>query len=68
MATLKRKPIMHGYRTSHGVDLNENGIFKEWKPIIHGYKKLDGCDLNENENYKKRWTRYYFVDLLGLKH
>ena len=68
MATLKRKPIMHGYRTSHGVDLNENGNFKEWKPIIHGYKHLDGGDLNEHENYKRDKQRYYLVDLLGWKH
>ena len=45
---------MHGYRTSHGGDLNENKRFKMWKLIIHGYKKLHGGDLNENEHYKKR--------------
>ena len=28
---------MHGYRISHGGDLNENKHFKEWTLIIHGY-------------------------------
>ena len=45
---------MHGYRTSHGGDLNENDNFKDWKLIIHGYTNLHGADLNENENYKNR--------------
>ena len=48
---------MHGYRTSHGVDLNENGHVNEWKLIMYGYKKLHGGDLNENEHYKKRSKR-----------
>ena len=46
---VKRILFMHGYRTSHGVDLNENGIFTERKPVIHGDEILDGGDLNENE-------------------
>ena len=49
---------MHGYRTSHGGDLNENKTFKEWKLIIHCYKKLHGGDLNENENYERRYNIY----------
>ena len=44
---------MHGYRTSHGGDLNENKHFKAWTIIIHGYKKLQRGDLNEKENYIK---------------
>ena len=44
---------MHGYRTSHGGDLNENDNFKEWKLIIHDYKNVHGGDLDENEHYKK---------------
>ena len=56
---------MHGYRTSHGGDLNENDNFKVWKLIIHGYKKLHGGDLNENENYEIDQQRYYLFDLCG---
>ena len=43
---------MHGYRTSHGGDLNENDNFNLWKLIIHGYTILQGGDLNEK--YKTR--------------
>ena len=54
MVTFKGKPIMDGYRTSHGGDLNENDNFKDWTLIIHSYKNLHPGDLNKNENYKKR--------------
>ena len=67
MATLKRKPIMHGYRTSHGVDLNENGHVNEWKLIMYGYKKLHGAILTKMKSIKRDKV-YYFVDLLGWKH
>ena len=49
---------MHGYRTSHGGDLNENKTFEEWKLIIHGYKICMGAILTKNEHYKKRSKRY----------
>ena len=39
---------MHGYRISHGDDLNETNKFNVWKLIIHGYNHLHGDDLNEN--------------------
>ena len=45
---------MHGYRTSHGGNLNENDKFQFWKLIIHDHKNMHGGDLNEHENYKKR--------------
>ena len=50
MAIIEGKSIMHGYRTSHVGDLNENDNFNLCKLIIHGYTNLHGDDLIENEN------------------
>ena len=48
---------MHGSKTSHGGDPNENDNFKLRKLIIYGDKKFLvalGGDLNEHENYKNK--------------
>ena len=52
------QPLLHGYRISHGDDLNENGNFKVQKLIIRGYKTMRGGDLNENKQYKNRLNKY----------
>ena len=65
MTILKMKPIMHGYRTSHGVDLNENENFNAWKLVIHGSKNLDRAILTKMKIIRRDKKRYYLVDLLG---
>ena len=44
---------MHGYRTSHGGDLNINKTFKEWKLTIHGCNKLHGAILTKMKIMKR---------------
>ena len=44
---------MHGYRTSHGGDLNENKTFEEWTLIIHGYKICMGAILTKMKIMKR---------------
>ena len=51
---------MHGYRTTHGGDLNESDNFKEWKLIIHGYKDLHGAILTKMKIIKRDKQGYYF--------
>ena len=58
---------MHGYRTPHGSDLNENGMFKVRKLIIHGYKNLHGVILTKM-NILKEIKEIFLVDLLGWNH
>ena len=38
---------MHGYRTSHGGDLNENTNFIMWRLIRDGYKNSHGAILTK---------------------
>ena len=59
---------MHGYRTSHGGDLNENDNFKVWKLIIHGYTICMGAILTKMKIIKRDKLRHHLVDLLGWKH
>ena len=44
---------MHGYRISHGCDLNENDNIQEWQLIVHGYKKLHGAILTKMKIIKR---------------
>ena len=45
---------MHGSKSLHGGDLNENDNFKMGKLVMHVYIILYGDDLNENGNFHER--------------
>ena len=53
IAFLKGKPIMHGYRISHGAILTKMTILQE-ETNNTWLQKLHGGDLNENENYEEK--------------
>ena len=59
---------MHGYRTSHGGDLNENDNVTSVEINNTWLQQIVWGDLNENKNHKIYKRRYYLIDLLGWKH
>ena len=57
---------MHGYRISHGGDLNETDNFNFWKLIIHfiGYTILHWAISTKMKIMKRDKNIFHLVDLL----